>query len=184
MQDDVRPDGQPIVELPTRRFVEHSIELNSDEQRAYKKVHQEARSALFQNPLKLAKQAPKSKPNILTSMLQLRQLCCHLELGTTRPCMTHPADDGHGAEDINDGSGDALASAFGQLSVASSHPGAPVKSSKLEMAMGLLRPLVKEEAPEGGCNKIVIISQWTGFLELVKTPPPSAPRFSAADGVL
>ena len=136
------------------------------------KVHQEARSARFNkqttNPLKLSKKPlPKSK-SILTLMLQLRQLCCHPGLGT------NSAADVPSGDDPEEDGGDDLASVFGQLSV-TSDPGAAVTSSKIELAMGLLRPLVKEEAPEGGCNKIVIISQWTGFLDLVQTPPVDPP---------
>lgn len=158
-----RPDGTPILALPTRSVHQHSVKLSAAERDVYEQLQRDAWRGF--------KSAGKpGGAHALRALLQLRLCCCDPRL-----LQLTPVDLGDNDFDDVDAltrdmasmtlsSGDA-ADKLHALTAADTLPSVPAK------IRALLRFLTSEAfltaPPSSPPNKIVIFSQWTRFLDSV-----------------
>ena len=77
---DKKPDGSPLVSLPSKTILVREVELTEEERICYVSLHEKARDivARFDRHNALL----RNYACVLAMMMRLRQLCCHRELVT------------------------------------------------------------------------------------------------------
>ena len=113
--------GQPIVSLPTKEFVRHTVSLSDVERAAYKNIQQEMRrlATQFQPKSSSSSSSPSttsspSSAGILTLMLKLRLLCASPALVADQRALSEA-----GAELEVEATPDELAASLAALNIAS-----------------------------------------------------------------
>ena len=151
-----RTKSQVAKELPPRIEEDLLCELEGDQEKLYRAELKRAQQIL----LKIAtdKQLAKERFHLLTSLLRLRQICCHpaLLLGDEAFKATHLANSD-------------------PIETSESKPGkknrkeiiknvVSANSAKLEALLETLEPIMEEGA------KVLVFSQFLGLIELLKRP--------------
>jgi len=75
---DKRPDGSPIVDLPTKTFIMRDVEFTADEAVIYKQTLKNAQEIVARY-LKRG-ELLRNYAHVFALMMRLRQICCHWEL--------------------------------------------------------------------------------------------------------
>ena len=151
-----RTKSQVAKELPPRIEEDLLCELEGDQEKLYRAELKRAQQIL----LKIAtdKQLAKERFHLLTSLLRLRQICCHpaLLLGDEAFKATHLTNSD-------------------PIETSESKPGkknrqeiiknvVSANSAKLEALLETLEPIMEEGA------KVLVFSQFLGLIELLKRP--------------
>lgn len=150
LKSDSAPDGTPLVELPRRVETQHTLTLSQTERDGYRGL------------LKQGRESIGAGAAMIVRINALRQLCCH-------PGLVKTAARPEAAEVVD------LAASMDRMSLdrtgprpdSAADPEGPPSSTKLDAIIALTQSLVGTPSPEGPPNKLVIVSQWTGFLELI-----------------
>lgn len=139
-----RTKKEVAQDLPDRVEEDLVCELEGSQRTLYQAELKRARAALLN--IKTSKQLDKARFNILTSLLRLRQICCHPQLV------------------LKDGAAPASASAKSSKKRAKSAASADAGtgSAKLDALMELLEPIFEE----GG--KVLVFSQFVEMLSLIQ----------------
>ncbi len=136
-----RTKKEVAQDLPDRMEEDLLCELEGKQAQLYQAELKRARAELLK--VRTSKQLDKARFNILTSLLRLRQICCHPELvlkGEITPSRKSAA------KITTRGTGDSAATG----------------SAKLDALVELLEPIMEE----GG--KVLVFSQFVDMLELVR----------------
>ena len=75
---DRKPDGSPLVALPSKTVLVRDVELTEEERICYGLFHEQARNIVAR--LDRHNALLRNYANVLAMMMRLRQLCCHREL--------------------------------------------------------------------------------------------------------
>ena len=75
---DKKPDGSPIVDLPTKTFIMRDVEFTEDEAIIYRQTLKDAQ-AIVRRYLRRG-ELLKNYAHVFALMMRLRQICCHWEL--------------------------------------------------------------------------------------------------------
>ncbi len=139
-------------DLPDRIEEDLSCELEGPQQKLYQAELKRARASLLK--VQTSKQLDKARFHILTSLLRLRQICCH-------PALVLSSEDAAKAEEAA-ASVNKPKRGKGRASAKEVEENDSTGSAKLDALLELLEPIMEE----GG--KVLVFSQFVQMLELIR----------------
>eukprot|EP00037_Helgoeca_nana_P012911 m.118376 g.118376 ORF g.118376 m.118376 type:complete len:823 (-) comp21723_c0_seq1:569-3037(-) len=152
LKSDVTATGTPLVDLPSRHHVQHTLTLNPAERAQYQLILGHGREAI----------RTTGGCDALVRLNHLRQICCDPTLISKAPADAQPT-----CANVAD-----LAMSLDRMSLydtgsSITSTSAEKSSTKIKAVVTLTESLVTTISPEGLHNKAIIVSQWTGFLDLI-----------------
>ena len=144
-------------DLPDRIEEDIACELEGPQQKLYQAELKRARASLMK--VQTSKQLDKARFHILTSLLRLRQICCHPALVLSSEEATKAGEAAvAAAADVNKPKRGKGRAASGKDTEETDSTG----SAKLDALLELLEPIMEE----GG--KVLVFSQFVEMLELIR----------------
>jgi transcription termination factor 2 len=152
LKSDVTATGTPLVDLPSRHHVQHTLTLNPAERAQYQLILRHGREAI----------RTTGGCDALVRLNHLRQICCDPTLISKAPADAQPT-----CANVAD-----LAMSLDRMGLydtgsSITSTSAETSSTKIKAVVTLTESLVTTISPEGLHNKAIIVSQWTGFLDLI-----------------
>ncbi len=141
-----RTKKEVAQDLPDRTEEDMMCELEGTQMQLYKAELKRAQGALMK--AETSKELDKVRFHILTSLLRLRQICCHPSLVGLMEEPVKPAA--------------ARKRAMKEVAVEEKDGGANTSSAKLNALLELLDPLMQEG------HKVLVFSQFVSMLELIE----------------
>ncbi|XP_011671534.1 transcription termination factor 2 [Strongylocentrotus purpuratus] len=145
-KDQQTSSGNPIVSLPEKEKKTHLISLSDEERKIYDQFLQQSRST-------------SNKTNILVILLRLRQCCCHLSLLKELPDQESCEMDGIELDLVRQ----MKEMGLGDMTL---YPPSFL-STKIKFVINLLEK-IRAAGPADRPEKSVLVSQWTGMLDVVE----------------
>jgi len=145
-----RTKAEVLTELPPKLEFPTLCELTDEQREVYRAVLAQGRREVFEHSDKAGRNSGRDRMAVLTTLLRLRQVCCHLDL--------LPGEEGR-SEKAGDADSALLPSSF-TLPPSSSRWKEP--SAKMDRTFELI-----DEAMDGG-HRVLLFSQFVRVLHLLR----------------